>query len=34
VSPAVLSGNKSVVVYTKYSYKWRDKHDEGCEKFR
>lgn len=33
-APSVINGDKSLIFYASYSYKWRDKTEKGCQAFQ
>jgi hypothetical protein len=33
-APPIVDGSQPLLIYTAYSYHWRDKQESGCEKFR
>jgi hypothetical protein len=32
-APPIMDGSQPLLIYTAYSYSWRDKQESGCEKF-
>lgn len=32
-APKIISGEAKLIIYSDYSYTWRDKHDAGCGKY-